>query len=530
MGSFIIFVILGCRTFYVQKKYNPMVVNTEWDNSIEKEHVGDYNYLLLDRNSKDLNTYKRKYKVIVDGQTFSANAMNQNLDNFINFNYIIKEEIPSFQANSIMNKERVTYDISKEAFEKISLLSDVKGIYAYEYDEIDNIDNWSIESMLMNESGRNGIEGIDNYKKDKDSLEGQIVEATKDNKNTNIVFEKDLDGIYKQKQYEINKKNKNMVLTLDKEYQKIIRRVLNKDEYSKFDNIGVAIVKSKTGEVLALGQKDEFAPNIITGAGFGVGYEPGSIFKVTTLAAAMEYNDVKLSDIKECTGIICRKELVHGKINIQKAMEVSCNDIFAKLGAEVGFKNLQGFAMKQGYFDKVLNLDTKTGMEVKGNGGNLELAEGEIGIGQSILSTPMQVVGSLSTIMNDGEYIKPYILKEFENANGDVVKEFDTQKKSLISIETAKAIRILLRDCVDSGSGIRAKVDGVEIGGKTGTTQSGKESHGWFLGYFEVDGEFYNMVVFLPNINEKEENGFDLGGGNTAAPIFKDIVLELLKK
>ena len=70
MGSFIIFVILGCRTFYVQKKYNPMVVNTEWDNSIEKEHVGDYNYLLLDRNSKDLNTYKRKYKVIVDGQLF----------------------------------------------------------------------------------------------------------------------------------------------------------------------------------------------------------------------------------------------------------------------------------------------------------------------------------------------------------------------------------------------------------------------------------------------------------------------------
>ena len=523
------FMILGCRTFYVQKKYNPMVVNTEWDNSIEKEHVGNYNYLLLDRNGKDLNTYKRKYKVIIDGKTFSANAMNQNLDNFINFNYIIKEEIPSFEANSIMNEERVRYDISKKAFEKISLLSDVKGIYAYEYDEMDILNNWKIESILMKDKGRNG-DGIDNYKKDKDSLEGQIVEATKDNKNTNIVFEKDLDGIYKQKEYEINEKNKNMVLTLDKEYQEIVRSVLNKEEYSKFNNIGVAIVKSKTGEVLALGQKDEFAPNIVTGAGHGLGYEPGSVFKVTTLAAAMEYNDIRLSDTRDCTGIICRKELIHGKINIQKAMEVSCNDIFAKLGAEVGFEKLQDFAMKQGYFDKVLNLDIKTGMEVKGDGGNLELAEGEIGIGQSILSTPMQVVGSLSTIMNDGEYIKPYILKEFENTNGDVVKEFDTQKEELISKETAEVIRVLLRDCVDSGSGIRAKIEGVEIGGKTGTTQSGKESHGWFLGYFELDGEFYNMVVFLPNINEKEENGVDLGGGNTAAPIFKDIVLELLKK
>ncbi len=524
------FMILGCRTFYVQKKYNPMVVNTEWDNSIEKEHVGNYNYLLLDRNGKDLNTYKRKYKVIIDGKTFSANAMNQNLDNFINFNYIIKEEIPSFEANSIMNEERVTYDISKKAFEKISLLSDVKGIYAYEYDEIDNLNNWSIESMLMKDRGRHVFKKTDNYKKDKDSLEGQIVEATKDNKNTNIVFEKDLDGIYKQKEYEINEKNKNMVLTLDKEYQEIVRSVLNKEEYSKFDNIGVAIVKSKTGEVLALGQKDDIEPNIVTGAGGGAGYEPGSVFKVTTLAAAMEYNNVKLSDIKECNGMICREELIHGKINIQKAMEVSCNDIFAKLGAEVGLEKLQNFAINQGYFDKVLNLDTNTGMEGKGDGGNLELAGGEVGIGQSILSTPMQVVGSLSTIMNDGEYIKPYILKEFENTNGDVVKEFDTQKEELISKETAEAIRVLLRDCVDSGSGIRAKIEGVEIGGKTGTTQSGKESHGWFLGYFELDGEFYNMVVFLPNINEKEENGVDLGGGNTAAPIFKDIVLELLKK
>lgn len=527
----VMLLILVCRTYYVQNKFNPIVTGSEYNNSIEKEHISDYNYLLLDREGKDLNSYKRKYMVIIDGQTFSTNTMNQNLDNFISFNYIIKEEIEDFDINKIVKQElRVSYEISKESYDKIITLDGVKGIYTYEYDEKNNVDNWSIESMLMKEKGRNGHENIDNFDKDKNSLEGQIMEYTKNNQNTNIVFEKDIDGIYKQTGYEINPDNDNMRLTLDKDYQNIVREVLNKEKYAKYPNIGVALVKSRTGEVLSLAQKDEFAPNIVTGGGSIDGYEPGSTFKVLTLEAAMKYNNVKLSDEYVCTGKICKKHLVHGKINVQKAMEVSCNDVFATLSDNVGYEKLQAFASEQGYFKTVLNLDQKTGMESLGKKGDKELSQGLLGIGQGNLTTPIQVVASLSTVVNGGIYKEPFILKSVENNDGQIIQEFEAKQSNLLEEKMANDIKYLLRDCVEKGTGRNAKIEGVEIGGKTGTTQStGDSSHGWFLGYFKLDGEYYNMVVFVPNIQGLNDDNIEMAGGNTAAPIFKDIVLELIK-
>lgn len=521
--------ILIIRCYYVQNKYSP-VAGSEDNNSIEKEHISDYNYLLLDRNGKDLNNYKRMYRVIIDGQTFSTNTMNQNLDNFISFNYILKEEIEDFDTNEIIKKEiRKSYDISKEAYDKIMKLEGVKGIYAYEYDEKNNIDNWSIESMVVKEMARNGYDNIDNFKKDVNSLEGQIISYTKNNKNTNVVFEKDINGIYKQVGYEVSDQNNNITLTLDQKYQEIIRDVLAREEYKKYENVGVALVKSRTGEVLGLAQKNEDIANIVTGGGCIDGYDPGSTFKILTLEAAMNFNNVKLSDEYVCSGKICKSHLVHGKINVQKAMEVSCNDIFATLSAEVGYERLQNYASTQGFFNSVLDLDYKTGMEAIGKRGSSE-SQGLIGIGQGISTTPMQVVASMSTVVNEGLYTEPYLLKAVEDNTGKIVKEFEAEKNKVLDENTANTIKYLLRDCVTNGTGKNAYIEGVEIGGKTGTTESNKDSsHGWFAGYFKLDGEYYNMVVFVPNIEGKGDEGSELSGGNTAAPIFKEIILEIIK-
>ena len=95
----------------------------------------------------------------------------------------------------------------------------------------------------------------------------------------------------------------------------------------------------------------------------------------------------------------------------------------------------------------------------------------------------------------------------------------------------SKLVKNAMIQVVNKGTGINAKLDGVEIGGKTGSATSGtqKTTHGWFAGYFEYNGQKYTLVVVAPNIGETHPDGRELGGGNTGAPIFRDIVNSLIK-
>ena len=87
-----------------------------------------------------------------------------------------------------------------------------------------------------------------------------------------------------------------------------------------------------------------------------------------------------------------------------------------------------------------------------------------------------------------------------------------------------------MKAVIDSGTGYRAKVNGVDMGGKTGSaTSSGGNTHGWFAGYFVYNNKTYTMVVFVPDIEGKGKDGEDMGGGNTAAPIFREIVKKVVQ-
>ena len=135
----------------------------------------------------------------------------------------------------------------------------------------------------------------------------------------------------------------------------------------------------------------------------------------------------------------------------------------------------------------------------------------------------------MSTIVNNGVYQKPYIFSSVENQNGEVIETFKAEEKRVMSEEDALVMKNLLIKATNDGSGINAKIEGIEIGGKTGTAEANGKSHGWFLGFFKQNNKYYNMVVFLPYMPDKDSNGFSTGGGNSAAPIFKEIVLELIK-
>lgn len=529
-------ILLNMRVYYVQKKYSTTETGNFKGNHKQYEQISDYNYSLLDRNGKSMFEYDTKYKVVIDSMAFKLNNLNQNLENIMAFNYIMKSEDKDFSFDSVVrNGGKLYYDVSKDNFDKINSLKNIKGVYTYVAQEKKKDESWKIENMLTatkgfalveNENKKVETKEIDKGEK---SLEMIINKELENNKDPKIVFERDHDGLYGEGEYDIPESNLNVKLTLDSEMQKIVRNVLAKEEYKTFQNAGAVLIDSASGEVLALAQKNEGTPNVVLGSGSISGYEAGSIFKILTLEAAMELKGINLSDELRCDGLVCKKEKIHGTISVRKAFEVSCNDVFSKLGAEIGTKGLLDFSKEQGIFSSVLGLDEKTGMETKGAvPENVSITN--LSIGQSMQTSLIQMAGVISPVVNEGEYVQPYILKGFENQKGEMIKEFTELRKDVISKETANSLKNVMNSTVEDGTAIVTQIEGVDVGAKTGTAEAlGEELHGWFLGYFKYEGKYYTLGVMVPNIKNVYEDKKP-GGGNTAGPIFRDIVLELTKK
>lgn len=529
-------ILLNMRIYYVQKKYSTTETGNFKGNHKQYEQISDYNYSLLDRNGKSMFEYNTKYKVVIDSMAFKLNNLNQNLENIMAFNYIMKSEDKDFSFDSVVrNGGKLYYDVSKDNFDKINSLKNIKGVYTYIAQEKRKDESWKIENMLTSTKGfalvENENKKVETKEIDKGekSLEMIINKELENNKDPKIVFERDHDGLYGEGVYDIPESNLNVKLTLDSEMQKIVRNVLAKEEYKTFQNAGAVLIDSASGEVLALAQKNEGTPNVVLGSGSISGYEAGSIFKILTLEAAMELKGINLSDELRCDGLVCKKEKIHGTISVRKAFEVSCNDVFSKLGAEIGTKGLLDFSKEQGIFSSVLGLDEKTGMETKGAvPENVSITN--LSIGQSMQTSLIQMAGIISPVVNEGEYVQPYILKGFENQKGEMIKEFTELRKDVISKETANSLKNVMNSTVEDGTAIVTQIEGVDVGAKTGTAETlGEELHGWFLGYFKYEGKYYTLGVMVPNIKNVYEDKKP-GGGNTAGPIFRDIVLELTKK
>lgn len=152
-----------------------------------------------------------------------------------------------------------------------------------------------------------------------------------------------------------------------------------------------------------------------------------------------------------------------------------------------------------------------------------------IAIGQAMTVSPIQMIGAINTIVNDGLYVKPHILQDVVDSNENVVKTFDEKAESVFSSSTSKIVKNAMKDVVVNGTGKKAYIEGMDIGGKTGTatTSIDKVNHLWFVGFFTINNIEYTMTVIIPEYVKSEIN---VGGGSAAAPIFKDIVLNLKNK
>ena len=484
----------------------------------QEENISNMKYMILDTNGKDLMKYDKKYVLVIDTKPFSLNNYEETLEDLMALNFIMKSENPEFNYTEIMKQSgKVYYNISEDTYNKINKLKNIKGIYTYIEDEIDTKKAWSISNMLSK---------ILDEEHEAGSLEGELYNYLKDNENPKSEFYLDNRAVYAKQSVSISDSNKNFKLTIDKDIEDKVREILDKEDYSHLGNIGISIMESDTGKIRAMVQKDESAANINLGIQ-QIGYEPGSIYKVITLGAALDMGLININDTFVGTGKIDRE--AYGKLTVEQAFEKSCNDIFAQIGSMVGYEKLMKYSEDLGLYDRVLNLEDGNRNEAKGVKPSEDAGINNISIGQCMNVTPVQMLGAINTVVNNGVYEKPYIVEDILDKDDNIVKELKTDKKRVYSETTAKLIKNSMRQVVIKGTGIKAYIGDLDIGGKTGSaTGSDGQTHGWFAGYFSIGEKNYSMVVFTPDIQSlKGINNEALGGGDTAAPIFKDIVKKL---
>lgn len=265
-------------------------------------------------------------------------------------------------------------------------------------------------------------------------------------------------------------------------------------------------------------------------------YEPGSTFKIITTTAALEEGVVSLSDQFFCPGYItvedrrihCHKRTGHGAEDFTHGIMNSCNPVFIDVGLRVGPERFYDYFSSLGLLKKTgidLPGEAATIMHSKENIGLVELAT--MSFGQSFQITPIQLLTTVSSIINGGNRITPHFGVSVKDGSGNTVKTFSyPEQKGIISKETSDTVRYLLEQVVKEGGGKKAKIAGYSIGGKTATSQtlprSANKYISSFLGFAPVEDP---QVIVLVIINNPQGIYY---GGTIAAPVAKEIFENIL--
>ncbi len=337
-------------------------------------------------------------------------------------------------------------------------------------------------------------------------------------------------------------------LTIDIELQQAVENELN-NIMSKYDadNALIMVQDPQSGEILAMASRPSFDANNYQNYSTEVinrnlpiwkTYEPGSTFKIITLAASLEEKTVDLfNDTFHDSGAInvegstlhCWKHGGHGSQTYLQVVENSCNPGFVNMGLKLGTNRLMNYIRKFGFGEK-------TGIDLNGEGSGILFKEDKMGLvetattafGQGISVTPIQQVTAVSAAVNGGNLYTPYIVKSLiDTETNSVVKVMEKQlKRKVISEETSKLVRYTLESVVANGTGKNAYIENYRVGGKTGTAQkveNGHYSHDdyilSFIGFMPADNPQIVVYVAIDNAHNVTQYG-----GTASAPVAKSVM------
>ena len=260
-------------------------------------------------------------------------------------------------------------------------------------------------------------------------------------------------------------------------------------------------------------------------------YEPGSTFKIITSAACLEEGVVHLEDTFSCPGyrivedrkIRCHKVGGHGSETFVQGIQNSCNPVFMDIGLRLGAERFYDYFSQFG----LLNL---TNVDLPGEAGTIMHRKEDIGLvelatmtfGQSFQITPIQMLTTVSSIINGGRRVTPHLGVEMLDKKGNTLETYSYKEgKDVVSEETSETMRMLLESVVSEGSGKNAYIEGYQIGGKTATSQtlprSANRYIASFIGFAPADQP---QVIGMVIIHDPQGVYY---GGTIAAPVLKDI-------
>ena len=431
---------------------------------------------------------------------------------------------------------RLSYEIA----DKISLLK-LPGVYLlkeskryYPYDTylahtmgFVGIDNQGLSGLeLMYDKYLTGSYGAIKYFSD----------AKGSRLNLSEVYEQPQDGI-------------NMTLTINFDIQSALERELDNaiSKYNPDQALGI-VMDPNSGAILAISSRPNFSPSnyenyteeiINRNLPIWATYEPGSTFKIITLATALEENIVDLDNDHFYDGgsinvlgatLHCWKHGGHGEQTYLQVVENSCNPGFVNLGLKLGKETLFKYIKNFGFGSK-----TNVDLNGEANGilfnidkiSDLELATTAFGQGVSV--TPIQQITAVSAAINGGILYQPYIVKSLNEPETNSVITLNEPKvvRKVISEETSKKVRYALESVVANGTGRNAYIGNYRVGGKTGTAQKVKDGKYMvgnyilsFIGFLPADKP--EVVVYVAIDNPK---GVTQYGGTVSAPIARSILL-----
>lgn len=317
-----------------------------------------------------------------------------------------------------------------------------------------------------------------------------------------------------------------VALTANSKIQIILERVLEQ-AYSDQQAKGVTgiVMNAQTGELIAISSKPSFDLNepprgdlsslfqqskmqAVTDT-----YEPGSTFKILTIAAALEEGVTNLEDRFYCPGyrmvdgqkIKCWKTIGHGSQTLTEAFSNSCNCCFMDLAMRLGVNRFYSYMEKFG-------LGQKTGITINGESGGILMAKSSVktvdlarmGFGHAIAVTPLQLLTTVAGITNGGVWKTPTVIKEIKDLNGKTTYKPEVKEKRIVSRQTSQVVNQLLQKAENKTADF-SFVEGYNVGGKTGTAQkydeTGKIANGKyissFIGTYPADNPKYLFMLLV---------------------------------
>lgn len=540
---FLCFILIILRVFYVQViDYGRLsnLANDLWSRNLEIEADRGKIY---DRNGNILaDNLTTASLVFVPSQIKDKEAVARDISKILNVEYeeiyrhvSKKTSIERVHPEGRKLSNEIADMISKLKYDGVYLVKEAKRYYPY-----GDLLSHTLGYVGIDNQGLSGIEfQYNSYLTGTNGAIKYFSNAHGEKIKLNDIYIPPTSGI-------------NITLTIDLAIQQSIERELDNIRDMFDPDMALAIVVNpKNGEVLGMGSYPDYDPNnyknystevLSRNLPIWASYEPGSTFKVVTMASAVEegvvdiFNDYFYDSGKvNVDGSIlkCWKSGGHGNQTYLQVLQNSCNPGFVKLGDMLGTEKLFSYIDSFGFGEK-------TGIDLAGEGkgimfslnkvGNVERSTTAFGQGPSV--TPIQQVMAVSAVVNGGYLLKPYIVKNIsDNTNTIYYENSSTLKRKVISSETSATMRYALESVVAKGGGKSAYIDGYRIGGKTGTAQKSENGkylvNNYIMSFMSVvPSNDPEAVLYLAIDNPKNTA---MLSSYTTTPIARRILLDIIQ-